>query len=86
MKSQQKDTGYDLNTKYSLSVDFCGFTFLKMKCFLTRAPPHVAHLIEDTQHFAFIAMSSKDVCCQPTANAPSDVMVGAVGEPRFGAE
>ena len=34
----------------------------------------------------FAVVSSKDVCCQPTANAPSDVMVGAVGEPRFGAE
>ena len=31
-------------------------------------------------------MSSTLVCCHQTAKAPDDVMVGAVGEPRFGVE
>ena len=30
--------------------------------------------------------SSKDVCCHEAVKAPDDVMVGAVGEPRFGVE
>ena len=31
-------------------------------------------------------MSSKDVCCHEVVKAPDDVMVGAVGSPRFGVE
>ena len=29
-------------------------------------------------------ISSKAVCCHEVVKAPDDVMVGAMGEPRFG--